>query len=173
MMNYLNLSEEKLKPTILQLNGLLGDLHIHYQNLRQSHWAISGPLFFGLHEAYEKDYAAVSIHIDDVAERIRSLNHQPQGKLSEYLKSAQVKEVAYSANPFVQMRALLADKKILIKDLRAVIETAQDAEDEGTIDLAGSILGATEKQAWMYQAWINEQESIHNALHNAMQESDN
>ena len=171
-MNYLNLSEDKIKPIVNYLNQFLADLHIHYQNLRQAHWSVEGPMFFSLHAAYEQDYNKTKTQIDDVAERVRALREHPDASLSQYLENTQLTEMEYNVNPFVHMRALLNDKRVLISDLRDIIETAQDAEDEGTIDMAGSMLASIEKQAWMYQSWINEQESIHKALNSAMQESD-
>ncbi len=170
-MNYLNLSEDKLKRIVDQLNQFLADLHVHYQNLRQAHWSVEGPMFFSLHEAYEQDYNVTKVQIDDVAERIRALREHPMSAFSQYLEQTQLSEMEYNVNPFVHMRTLLNDKRILIEDLRTLIEKAQDADDEGTIDMAGSMLAGIEKQSWMYQAWINEQESIHKALNMAMQES--
>jgi starvation-inducible DNA-binding protein len=170
-MDYLNLPESKLSTIVEHLNQFLADAHVHYQNLRQAHWMVEGSLFFPLHAAYEADYDAVKVHIDEVAERVRALRRQPEAHLSAYLDMAKVQEMERNANPFVQMRTLLHDKKLLIADLRAVLQAAQEADDEGTIDLCGGVLSALEKRAWMYQAWVNEQQTVDKALREAKTES--
>ena len=51
------------------------------------------------------------------------------------------------------VKKLLADHGLLLKQMRTVIETADAAGDEGTIDLIGGYIGYIEKVSWMLDAW--------------------
>jgi starvation-inducible DNA-binding protein len=44
-MSYLNLDQDKTKKTVEELNILLADYHMYYQNLRNFHWNINGQNF--------------------------------------------------------------------------------------------------------------------------------
>ena len=48
---------------------------------------------------------------------------------------------------------ILQNHQLLISNLRKVIKLANEAEDEGTIDMAGSFLENLEKKSWMLDAW--------------------
>ncbi len=45
-----------MSKTIQELDLLLADFHVVYQNLRNDHWNVTGPQFFQLHELFEKLY---------------------------------------------------------------------------------------------------------------------
>ena len=60
-----------------ELNKLLADYQIFYQNLRGLHWNVTGNAFFMLHEKYEELYNEASEVIDEIAERILMIGGQP------------------------------------------------------------------------------------------------
>mgnify|MGYP006297113973 FL=1 len=94
-MNYLGLSREKLHPTVEELNRLLANYHLYYQNLRNVHWNIEGENFFDLHDQFEELYDDAKEKIDDIAERILTLRFRPLSQMSEYLSRADVEEAGY------------------------------------------------------------------------------
>jgi len=151
-MNYLGFKPEKLKETADQLNRLLSNYQIYYQNLRNYHWNITGPHFFDLHEKFEDLYNEAKVNIDDIAERILTLRLKPISTLSEYLAIADIDELS-TEDPYEMVKSILSDHKALIANMREVISTAGDAGDEGTIDLVGGFLGSIEKKSWMLDAW--------------------
>ncbi len=153
-MNYLGFKPEKLKETSDQLNKLLSNYQIYYQNLRNYHWNISGPHFFDLHEKFEELYNEAKISIDEIAERILTLRMKPISTLSEYLTTADVKEFS-TLDPNEMVKSILSDHKKLIANMRTVLATAGDASDEGTVDLVGGFLGSIEKKSWMLDAWLS------------------
>ena len=53
-----------------ELNALLCDLHVFYQNVRGFHWNVQGQNFFELHLKFEEFYNDLQVKIDEVAERI-------------------------------------------------------------------------------------------------------
>ncbi|MEX0997297.1 MAG: DNA starvation/stationary phase protection protein [Flavobacteriaceae bacterium] len=152
-MNFLNLDKEKTNLTVNELNILLADFHLYYQKLRNFHWNIVGKSFFDLHIKFEEMYDDTKLKVDEIAERILTLRYQPISNLSEYLKIANIKESNASMSDVKMIDTLIDDHVLLLKQMRKVIAAADNAKDEGTIDLIGAYIRELEKTTWMLDAW--------------------
>lgn len=152
-MSYLNLDKEKTTQTAKELNILLADYHLYYQKLRNFHWNIVGKNFFDLHEKFEEMYDDAKLKVDEIAERILTLRFQPVSNYSDYLKESNLKESPSETKDVEMVKILLKDHGALLKQLRTVIEKADAAGDEGTIDMIGAYIGGLEKISWMLDAW--------------------
>lgn len=153
-MNYLGFNSDTLISTSDQLNQLLCNYQIYYQNLRNYHWNITGQHFFDLHVQFEELYNEAKINIDEIAERILTLRKAPISTLAEYLEMAKIKEKP-TLDTKEMVSNILEDHKILIEDMRKLIEEAGEAKDEGTIDLIAGFLASLEKKSWMLDAWLS------------------
>jgi len=154
-MNYLNLDKEKIGPTVKELNRLLANYHVYYQNLRNFHWNVKGVHFFDLHEQFELLYDDAADKIDEISELILALRHKPTSRLSDYLSMTEIKEGHGDYSEFQMVEKLLTDHEVIIRNLRELIRTADEAGDEGTIDMASGFLFALEKNSWMLNAWMS------------------
>lgn len=152
-MNYLGLNKEKVDKSVNEMNTLLANYHIYYQNLRNFHWNVSGDNFFALHEKFEALYEDARVKIDEIAERILTLRRRPVSRLSEYLVRTNVEESKVLEDDEDMVDKLLEDHKILISNLREVLKLSADAGDEGSIDMMGGFLENLEKESWMLDAW--------------------
>ena len=152
-MSYLNMQDEKLLPVVMDLNTLLSDYHMYYQKLRSFHWNILGKNFFDLHEQFEDMYNDAQIKIDEIAERILTLRHHPVSKFSDYIKIATVQEESAMISDQKMIETLLNDHKVILAQMSSVIDSAENAGDEGTIDLVGAYIRELEKTSWMLNAW--------------------
>lgn len=114
-MNYLNMNDEKLLPTVVELNTLLADYHIYYQNLRNFHWNILGENFFELHEKFEELYTDARVKIDEIAERILTLRYHPMSNLKDYLKASSIEEVSSKKTDKEMVQTILMNHSILLK----------------------------------------------------------
>ncbi len=152
-MNYLGLDSNKTKKTVEELNVLLADYHLYYQKLRNFHWNIIGKNFFDLHEKFEELYDDAKLKVDEIAERILTLRYQPTSNLSEYLKDSNLEESPSDITDSKMIETLLKDHGLLLKQMRKIVETADAAGDEGTIDLIGAYIRELEKTSWMLDAW--------------------
>ena len=152
-MDYLDLNNDKLVPVASELNVLLAEYHIYYQKLRNFHWNILGKNFFDLHEKFEEMYGDARIIIDEIGERILTLRYHQVSKLSDYLKLASIKESESLLTDLEMVKILLEDHEILTSKMRDVIKVADEANDEGTIDLIGAYIRELEKTSWMLNAW--------------------
>lgn len=153
-MNYLGLEEKTIQKTVEELNILLANYQVYYQNLRNYHWNISGHHFFDLHEKFEELYNEAKVNIDEVAERILTLRAAPVSTLVEYLEIADVKEYT-TLDTKEMVTSILSDHKKLIVCMRSLIDVAGKAGDEGTIDMVGGFLASIEKKSWMLDAWVS------------------
>ena len=147
------MQDEKLLPVVMDLNTLLSDYHMYYQKLRSFHWNILGKSFFDLHEQFEDMYNDAQIKIDEIAERILTLRHHPVSKFSDYIKIATVQEESAMISDQKMIETLLNDHKIILAQMSSVIDSAENAGDEGTIDLVGAYIRELEKTSWMLNAW--------------------
>lgn len=152
-MNYLGLNEEKVTRTVNDMNRLLSNYHVYYQNLRNFHWNIHGENFFDLHNKFEDLYDNAREKIDEIAERILTLRHIPLSRMSDYLAMAKVEESEILQTDKDMVDKILEDHEILISNMRDVISSADEANDEGTIDMIGGFLEQLEKRSWMLDAW--------------------
>ena len=75
------MNSEKL---IIELNQLLSDFHIYYQNTRGFHWNIKGKRFFELHVKFEELYTEALTSIDEIAERILTIGGTPLHAFDDY-----------------------------------------------------------------------------------------
>ncbi|MUP46869.1 DNA starvation/stationary phase protection protein [Gramella sp. BOM4] len=152
-MNYLGLDATKTKNTVKELNVLLADYHLYYQKLRNFHWNVIGKNFFDLHEKFEELYDDAKLKVDEIAERILTLRYQPTSNLSDYLKSSNLEESSSDLTDSKMIEILLKDHGLILKQMRKVVEVADKAGDEGTIDLIGAYIRELEKTSWMLDAW--------------------
>lgn len=153
-MSYLNIKDEKLHTTVVELNILLADYHMYYQNLRNFHWNILGENFFELHKKFEELYTDARLKIDEIAERILTLRYHPVSKLTDYLKIASVTESESEKTDKEMVSNILENHTILLKQMNKVIKEADKINDEGTIDLIGAYIRELEKNSWMLDAFI-------------------
>ncbi|GAB5523731.1 MAG: Dps family protein [Roseivirga sp.] len=139
---------------VSNLNQLLIDYQVHYQNLRLFHWNVKGPFFFMLHEKFEELYLEAAERIDEVAERILALDGTPKGSLASITAHATIpsSEDIVDANDMV--KAILDANAVLVKNLTTVLSSAGEAEDEGTLDIFTGYIREIEKQNWMLKAFL-------------------
>jgi starvation-inducible DNA-binding protein len=153
------MNDEKLLPTVVELNTLLADYHIYYQNLRNFHWNILGENFFELHEKFEELYTDARLKIDEIAERILTLRYHPMSNLKDYLKASAIKEVSSNKTDIEMVKIILDNHAILLEQMAKVINKAEKINDEGTIDLIGAYIRELEKTSWMLDAFTKDSSS--------------
>lgn len=154
MKSITGINEEASVALASQLNQLLADFHIYYQNLRGFHWNISGPGFFELHRHFEELYTGTQLTIDELAERILTLGGRPLHTITDYLKAADIKEAREVSTAEETVRTTLKNIEILLQLEREIVNSANEAGDEGTADLLTPLIAAQEKQAWMLKAYL-------------------
>lgn len=137
------------------LQRLLADYSIMYQNVRGFHWNVTGPKFFELHQQFEELYNMLNDKIDEIAERIRVLSGKPNHQFSDYLQISDINEfdlVGSTAIDFIDN--VVSSLSTLIKIQRELLKIAQSADDEGTSTLLSENISEQEKLVWMYTSLL-------------------
>ncbi len=157
MKNIIGIEKDKAAALVNSLNSLLANYQVHYQNLRGFHWNIVGPNFFELHTKFEELYTVANESVDQIAERILTLEGQPLHSFSQYLEVAEIKPAVDVSNTEGTVGTTINDLQVLIAKEREIVELASDANDEGTVDLMSDYINQQEKLTWMLSAYMRNQ----------------
>ncbi len=138
------------------LKQLLSDEHVLYIKLRNYHWNVTGIHFQQLHAFFEEQYDDLEDHIDDIAERIRSLGYFSPGSMGAFKQNARLEETGHLNGDAEQMlKNLLADHEAIIQFLRHDQEVVmEEYNDAGTQDFLIALMEEHEKMAWMVRAHL-------------------
>jgi starvation-inducible DNA-binding protein len=138
-----------------KLNTLLATYQLHYQNLRSLHWNVKGSSFFELHLKYEELYTRIQIVIDDIAERLLTLEINPLHSYSAYIKASLISEIELTSDGKAGITHLLNSQSTLLKLEKEILELATKSQDEGTSALMSDLIREKEKTNWMFKAFLN------------------
>lgn len=152
--NMIGLKEKGSNELGAKLNELLANFEIHYQNLRAVHWNIRGRDFFDLHVKFEEYYTEAQLSIDEVAERILTLEVVPMHTFQDYTDNSSIPVAKNLFDSEECVNIVVEGFQKLIKLEREVINLAGELGDEGTIDMLGSYVANHEKHVWMLNAWM-------------------
>lgn len=155
MKNIVGIEQEKAIMLSKKLNQLLANYQVFYQNLRGFHWNIKGKEFFELHLKFEEFYNDAVLKIDEIAERILTLEGEPLHTFSDYLKTSQIKEEKGITNGIEAARIIVNNFSSIILNEREILKLAGDAEDEGTVALMSDYISQTEKTLWMLNSYLH------------------
>ena len=150
----LGLDKKETINLVNELNGLLANFQIYYQNLRGLHWNIKGKNFFELHEKFEEFYTDSQIKIDDIAERILTLQGKPLHTFEDYLTNATVSVGKNISNDVEGVELVVNSLSELLKIERVILESSDEANDEGTNSMMSDFIAEQEKTIWMLNSWL-------------------
>ncbi len=154
--NLIGLDVEKSKELVNHLNDLLANYQLYYQNVRGFHWNVKGRGFFQLHAKFEEYYNDAIEKIDEIAERVLTLEGTPLHSYSAYMKVSEIKEVTGVSNGLECVKHIMDSFVILIKKEREILALAAEAGDDGTQDMINPYISEQEKNLWMLRAFLSE-----------------
>jgi starvation-inducible DNA-binding protein len=154
-LNSIGLHTKDAEKLASKLNDLLANYSVFYQNVRGYHWNIKGEKFFELHLKFEELYNSLVLKIDEVAERILTLEHTPCHRYSDYFKAAAIKETKETSDGKKAVEEILEAFKLLIIKQRELLDISDKAGDEGTNALMSDYIREQEKLVWMYSSFLS------------------
>lgn len=156
MINGIGIAKHSREQVAHSLNILLADEHILSVKTRQAHWNVTGADFHAMHLFFEEQYRQLENIIDEVAERIRMLNHYPKATLRDFIKLSHFNEMRVGDNSsFSFISSLLEDHQAIILYLRRIIQEYDEKwRDAGSSDFTSGLLKEHEKMAWMLKAHL-------------------
>lgn len=134
----------------------LADTYLLLVKTKKYHWDVVGPQFMTLHKLWKDHYEALTINVDIIAERIRTLGGYPVGTMEGFLKICSLKEHAGTVPTTTDMVSqLLADHEHIVRNLREHIEQcSDDFQDDDTADFLTTLMVQHEEIAWTLRSFI-------------------
>lgn len=154
-LNTLGLNSSKTKDIANDLNRLLADFQVYYQNLRGIHWNIKGKNFFDLHVKFEELYTDANMKVDLIAERILTLGETPLHTFEDYTENTKVPVGKNVSKDDKAVQLIVDSLSELLKIERQILEKSGEANDEGTNSMMSDFIAEQEKTIWMMNAWLN------------------
>ena len=148
------LAQEKSTKLVKELNTLLANFQVYYQNVRGLHWNIKGKNFFELHVKFEEFYTDAQEKVDLIAERILTLQGTPLHTFNDYSALASVPVGKNVSNDNEAVKLVITSITELLKIERTILNLADEAEDEGTNSMMSDFIAEQEKILWMMNAWL-------------------
>jgi starvation-inducible DNA-binding protein len=134
------------------LKKLLADTYTLYLQTHNFHWNVTGVRFRELHLMFEEQYMELAIAVDDIAERIRTLDVAAPGTYKEFSKLSSIHEVDGVPHATEMMEVLLVGHEKIIQTARDVLKVAHQSDDESTVSLVSDRMRIHEKTSWMLRA---------------------
>lgn len=152
----IGLTDQQRQGVVDLLNQDLSDMYLLLVKTKKYHWDVVGPQFRTLHQLWEEQYEALTISIDETAERVRSLGGYPTGTMAGFLELASLKEHAGDVPSATEMVSrIMQDHEQVIRNLRGHIDQCSEKfHDEGTADFLTGLMEAHEGMAWMLRSFI-------------------
>ena len=134
------------------LKRLLADSYTLYLQTHNFHWNVTGLQFRELHLMFEEHYTELSTAVDEIAERIRTLDVAAPGTYKEFSQLSSIKEVEGVPTSVEMVELLTLGHEQVIRTAREVLKVAQQADDESTASLVSDRMRIHEKTSWMLRA---------------------
>ncbi|NMH27331.1 Dps family protein [Flavobacterium silvaticum] len=139
-----------------ELNTLLANFQVYYQNLRGIHWNIRGKRFFDLHVKFEELYNDAQLKIDLIAERILTIGGKPLHTFEDYIKENQLEIGKNISEDVKAVHLVVSSLTGLLKIERPILAKSAEINDEGTNSMISDFIVDQEKTIWMMNAWLEE-----------------
>jgi starvation-inducible DNA-binding protein len=101
---------------------------------------------------FEEQYMELRDAVDEVAERIRALDHPAPASYAELGRLSSVADDEGTPAAMEMVRRLVLGHEAVIRGARALVKVAEAAGDVASADLATQRIQIHEKAAWMLRA---------------------
>lgn len=134
------------------LKHLLADSYTLYLQTHNFHWNVTGPRFRTMHLMFEEHYIELAVAVDEIAERIRTLNVMAPGTYKAFAELSSIEEFEVVPAAMDMSTILYRGHEQVVKTCREVLGSAQACGDESTAALVSDRMRVHEKTAWMLRA---------------------
>ncbi|MCC2603815.1 Dps family protein [Planctobacterium marinum] len=148
----IGISEQNRLKIADGLKRLLADSYTLYLQTHNFHWNVTGPQFRELHLMFEEHYTELAVAVDDIAERIRTLDVPAPGTYKEFAQLSSIDEVDGVPEAGNMVDILTRGHEQVVRTAREVLALSQAADDESTSALVSDRMRIHEKTAWMLRA---------------------
>jgi starvation-inducible DNA-binding protein len=136
------------------INQQIANWNILYTKLHRFHWYVKGPHFFTLHAKFEELYEEAAATIDEFAEQLLIIGGRPISTLKESLQLATIEETSETLTAEEMVQTIVHDFSLIIDELKAGMEVAEQNNDEVTSDMFLGLIGKLYKHNWMLKSFL-------------------
>ncbi|WHY76512.1 Dps family protein [Neobacillus sp. WH10] len=136
------------------LNHQIANWNVLYTKLHHFHWYVKGPHFFTLHAKFEELYEEAAATIDEFAEQLLAIGGSPISTLKESLQLASIEETNEKLTAEEMVQTVVNDFSLIIDELKAGMEIAEQNNDEVTSDMFLGLIGKLTKHNWMLKSFL-------------------
>lgn len=136
------------------LKRLLADSYTLYLQTHNFHWNVTGPQFRELHLMFEEHYTELATAVDEIAERIRTLDVPAPGTYKSFAKLSSIEEIEGVPAASDMVAILTRGHEQVVKTCRDIMELTGEANDESSAALVSDRMRVHEKTAWMLRALL-------------------
>lgn len=148
----IGISEQDRGNIAQGLKRLLADSYTLYLQTHNFHWNVTGPQFRELHLMFEEHYTELALAVDEIAERIRTLDVAAPGTYKAFTGLSSIEEIEGVPAAGEMVEILTRGHEQVVRTCREVLAPAQQAGDESTTALVSDRMRVHEKTAWMLRA---------------------
>lgn len=151
----IGIPKERREEIVKGLNLLLADTYTLYLKTHYYHWNVTGPMFETLHSMFELHYNELWSAVDLIAERIRALGFFAPGTYKDFSGLSSIKDDESVPSSQEMIKNLVRGHEAVAKTLRESFSAAEEANDQGTLDVYTQRLSIHEKTAWMLRSLLH------------------
>lgn len=107
-----------------------------------------------MHTKFEEFYTDSQIKIDEIAERILTLQGKPLHTFSDYIAHSNVPVGKDISNDEEAVKLVISSLSELLKMQRIILELSDTIGDEGTNAIMSDFISEQEKTIWMLNSWL-------------------
>ena len=156
--------EDARKKSTELLQQLVVDLLTIFDDYKQAHWNMTGPLYLVLHEYYQEQADYYRLQADVFAERALHLGYSVDGRFSTVAKTTTIPDMPAGFLTDNQTLQLLVDRvTVLQKEVYKGIE-ATEKTDAPTSNKLQDLAYALDKNLWQLRAHIERPGSLGDSL---------
>jgi starvation-inducible DNA-binding protein len=132
-----------------ELKILFASVYTLYLNTQSAHWQVKGPSFYSLHMLFEKEYQAIALQVDALAELIVMNDVLVPANFADIIRLSAIENFASTSNANVLLTHLINGNEMVIKLITQMLDAGHD---ENINAMLTDLLAYYEKELWMLKA---------------------
>lgn len=146
-----------MTPLQAALKIALANTYVMYFKAQSYHWNVEGMFFPQFHEFFKEIYGGLLGPIDDLAERIRTLDQYAPFSLQDLLTAETIREdLMRPTTTTMMLTNLLQANQEVIGSLNEAFKQAESEDNQGIMDLIAGFLDSHAKTAWQIKSCLKQ-----------------
>lgn len=145
---------EGYQKTVAALQRTLTELQQLQLELKQSHWNVSGTMFYPLHLLFQQHYEGVSKYADMVAQRLLAIGSSADGRATTIVRTSSIPEMPGGFLDDAQLIVWWTNTyKVVGDEIRQAIRDTSEA-DPTSSNLLQSVEQSIDEYQWFFRAMV-------------------